>query len=153
MIKQQNLTPITNLLLIPIFLLTLISGVKLHLFNNHLEVYSLLWTTIHLSSSLMFIILIATHIKLHKFWYRNLFNDKVKSNVKRKYRITLILAFLLIGVLLTGVMIWFNGNNSDSGLWHYKLGLIMSALALLHFIKRAQSLSKNLQILKPSPNS
>lgn len=136
---------LTDLVLVPLFILTLYTGIKLHIAGhdvNH-EIWHY-WAVFHTIVSLLFTLFGILHVKAHWVWYKNL---KTKG-IKGKSKIVLIFSFVFILVILTGVLLLLciEGANSSTGLFHYKTGLITGVLGTLHMLKRSRFLLKGIQI-------
>ncbi|MGL6180256.1 MAG: DUF4405 domain-containing protein [Tannerellaceae bacterium] len=140
---------IIDALLFPIFLLVIYTGIKLHtvghLYESDHEAWSM-WAHSHIIISALSILGFYLHIKAHWGWYKRIFSKGIGS----KSKTTAILSFLYLILLFTGIQLALFIDESDSpvGLWHYKLGLLMSVLLLVHFITRFSTLKKGLFIRK-----
>lgn len=120
----------TDLVLIPAFVLSLYTGIELHLAGHGTEheVWHN-WAAFHVIISLLFTLLTCIHIKSH--WKR----------YKRLAIQLLTIAFL--SVVITGFGLFFiHGANSSLGIFHYQNGLIASIFILLHVFKRKQFLAR-----------
>lgn len=135
---------IIDLILIPVFILVIYSGLKLHVMG-HIQNHDIwaYWAHFHIVTSIISLLVGGLHIKLHWGWYKGF----MKVGLGKKSRITLILSILFLTLTLTGIMmiIFIDGGNSSIGLWHYKLGLIMIPLLIGHTIKRFPLLRKGLK--------
>lgn len=70
----------------------------------------------------------------------------MKNGIGRKSKITVVLSIIFLLLSVTGiVLLGVNGANSPLGLWHYATGIIMTAVALCHIIKRMSVLYKSLR--------
>ena len=126
------------------FIPTALTGFMLHRAGhqpNH-EIWHN-WAVAHIFSSLLFTILIATHIYEHWGWYKSL----LSIGIKNKSRVTITLTILVIIVIITGNVVLFQhqGANSHIGLWHYILGIILTIISVGHFLKRVKILFKGLR--------
>lgn len=134
---------VVDLILIPIFACLLYSGLKLHetghTYNHDTWVF---WAYYHIIAAVLFLIIAGWHIKGHEAWYRSL----IKKGVGKKSRITIVLTLLFLIEVLTGIILilFVNGANSPLGLGHYKLGLIMALLVLIHLVSRFTIMIKGL---------
>lgn len=117
------------------FVVSAISGIGLHIAGHeacHETWHN--WATVHVLSSLFWLIFVVFHIKKHWRWYKSI----PSNGIKKKSRITLALSFVFPLVTVTGIILiaCVDGANSAIGLWHYKLGLLLLILSLIHCIKR-----------------
>lgn len=126
-----------DIALIPVFLASAVSGVALHV-AGHGEVPGVqqCWAAAHVVIVAVFSVLVASHVKAHKGWYKGLF----KNGVGSKSRITLLLSALFVCVFVSGLASLFAGDASHIGLWHYAAGLVMSAAVLIHLSGRLRRL-------------
>ena len=135
---------ITDLLLLLAFIPVSTTGFALH-YTGHQCNHELWhnWAVAHVLSSLIFFIPLTTHIYGHWGWYKSL----LKNGTKNKSRVTIILSALMLIVIITGIIVLFKhqGANSNLGIRHYILGIILSIVAIGHFIKRRKVLFKGLK--------
>lgn len=73
----------TDLILIPLFILSLYTGIKLHIAGHHAnhEIWHN-WTVFHTIASLLFTIFGIVHIKSHWGWYKGLKTTGCKGKKK-----------------------------------------------------------------------
>ena len=109
----------TDIALVPTFVLTFYSGIKLHVAGHGTshEVWHN-FALFHIITSLLFLAACIMHIRSHAAWYKGLF----QKGLGKKSRITLwtTVAFILAtstGIVLLGV----EGANSGIGMWHYRI--------------------------------
>ena len=135
---------LTDLLLLITFVPSSVTGFILH-WAGHQNSHDLWhnWAVAHIILTLILTILVAIHIYGHWGWYKSLF----KGGIKNKSRVTVVLSALMMAVVITGVIVLFRhkGPNSGLGLWHYVIGIIMTIVAIGHFIKRHRILIKGLK--------
>lgn len=128
--------------LIFVFAITAYSGFELHIaghFSTH-EVWHN-WAVCHTLASLAFIVLGVLHIQTHRGWYKSL----ISEGIGKKSRITIWLSFIYLIVSITGiVLLSIKGGNTDIGLWHYKMGIVLTIIGVGHFIKRFPILRKSI---------
>ena len=127
-----------DLMLVPVFVLSLYTGVELHIAGqgSDPEIWHN-WAASHISVSLLFLILGIVHVKSHWGWYKGLKTSGCKG--KRKAVLWLSVVFLL--TVVSGLLLLFvEGANSPMGLLHYKIGIFVSVLSVLHILKRKQFL-------------
>ena len=127
--------------LIPAFLLSAYSGIELHVAGHgpeHATWHH--WAIFHVLVSLAFLLLGILHVKMHWGWYTSYF----KKGLGNKSRITLSLTILFVLVTLTGIaLLEVEGANSGIGLWHYRIGLLVTLISTLHLAKRWPTLKKS----------
>lgn len=132
---------LTDLVLVPIFVLSFYSGIKLHIAgegSSH-EVWHN-WAVFHTIVSLLFMVLGAVHVKSHWGWYKGL---KTKG-CKGKRKAVLLLSVVFLAVVVSGLWLLFfiDGADSSLGLLHYITGNIVVILSIFHILKRKQVLYK-----------
>lgn len=150
---------IVDLILVPVFILVVWSGLKLHV-AGHGDSHDLWhqWALFHILAALLSLVFGVLHVKTHWGWYKKLFEKGpdsgvvIKSNSavkkeRRKSRMTMILSALFLIETVTGITLvaFVEGGNSGIGLWHYTLGIAMSLLFLWHIVKRFSMLKKGLR--------
>lgn len=125
---------VIDLTLIPAFVFSAVSGVLLHAAGHggcHEAWHN--WAVAHISASVLFLLLVALHVKTHMGWYKGL----VKKGIGSKSRLTLLLTLLFAVVCLSGIALLFVcGAGSHIGLWHYAAGLVLIAVSLVHLSTR-----------------
>ena len=135
---------LTDLLLLIAFVPSSATGFILH-WAGHQSSHELWhnWAVAHVITTLLLTILVAIHIYGHWGWYKSLF----KNGIKNKSRVTIALSALILIVIVTGIVVLFRhqGANTGLGLWHYILGMVITAVALGHFIMRHKVLIKGLK--------
>lgn len=119
---------------IPVFATLIISGIGIHVtdeFEQHHIWHN--WAVAHVIAGTLFLVLGALHIKGHWHWFKTLL-----QTFKKKSKPTMILSVLFLFETLTGIILlaFTDGGNSHIGLWHWWVGLIMSAFAIGHLLKR-----------------
>ena len=134
---------IVDWLLILVAGLSAYSGVKLHIaghFFTH-EVWHN-WAIFHIITSVLFSIIGIIHIKNHWGWYKSITKRKFNNKIGN----TLFLSIIFGLVSLTGIILilFVNGANSHIGIWHYRLGLIIAILSIVHIIRRWHILRKSI---------
>lgn len=133
---------LTDLLLVPLFILTIYTGLELHIAGhgtNH-EIWHN-WAVFHTIASFMFSTFGTIHIITHWSWYKGL----KRKGMKKKSKPVLILTLILILTTLTGIwlLIGIEGSNTPMGVFHYATGLAMSVLGILHILKRWRFYTKH----------
>jgi len=138
---------IVDIVLIPLFILLIYSGLKLHYADHqnehHIWEY---WAEYHVIVSIILLVAIWLHVKAHWSWYKTL----VKKGIQKKSKITIGLSILFIILIMTGILLVFfiDGGNSHVGLFHYWVGLLMVILSIIHIISRFHLLVKGLGLKK-----
>lgn len=131
--NKGRLIFITDLLLLPVFVVCFYTGVRLHL-AGHASVLAIVqsWAVAHVCASLIFLLLVLLHVKCHWAWYRSL-----KSGCKGRKKMVLFLSVVFVFVSLSGAsLFFFSSDDAHVGLLHYKLGLLFGVLSVLHILKR-----------------
>lgn len=136
-----------DLSLIPIFILLTYSGVMLHTAShiaNHAEWEY--WAEYHTIAGIISLIAGWLHVKAHWSWYKGLF----KKGIGKKSKVTVIVSVLFLVLIITGLILilFINGGNSPVGLWHYRLGLGMALLLIVHTATHFSVLMKGLGLKK-----
>ena len=128
-------------ILIVVFIVSAISGFGLHIAghgNSHELWHN--WAVVHVLGSILFLVAIIFHVTTHWGWY----NGIIKNGIGRKSKVTAVLSIVFLLLSVTGiVLLGINGANSPLGLWHYKIGIAMTAIAIVHTIKRLSILRKS----------
>lgn len=131
-------------ILLVVAALSAYSGVELHV-AGHGDVHEIWhnWAVVHVITSFLFLIFGVVHVKMHWGWYKSLF----VQGIGNKSRVTLLLSVVFIVVILTGVALlaFVDGANSGMGLWHYRIGLIVSAISIGHIVKCWHILKKSIE--------
>lgn len=134
---------IIDWILIPLFILTTYTGIELHIAghgDNHETWHN--WAAFHVIASLLFLIVVLFHIITHWNWYKGIVN----RGIRKKSKVTICLSAIFILAIFTGVaLLNINGANSSIGLWHYKIGILMGILSIVHIFKRISILYKSLK--------
>ncbi|MCX4302275.1 MAG: DUF4405 domain-containing protein [Alistipes sp.] len=130
---------LNDLLLVPLFVLTVWTGIELHVAghgSDHAVWHH--WALFHTVVGLLFMAAGAIHVKSHWGWYKGL--KTLKRRDKRKMVLLFSVVFLLVVVSGLALLFFFDGANTLTGLLHYKIGLAVSLLGLLHILKRKRFL-------------
>lgn len=129
--------------LVVLFLITAISGFGMHISGTRCphEVWHI-WAVVHTISSVAFLIAGIMHINTHLGWYKNW----LMKGIGNKSRVTAILSVIFIFISITGIIliVAIDGANSGMGLWHYRIGIVMTGISLGHIIKRMPILKNSL---------
>ena len=130
---------ITDLLLIPVSIASVITGFGLHVSGHDSphEVWEQ-WAAAHVVATVLFLVLGIFHVWHHWAWYKSLFS----KGLGKKSRVTLLLtiAFLLLSVTGVVLIVAIDGPNSTTGHLHYLFGLLLTILSLWHIIVRWKAL-------------
>lgn len=113
------------------FVASAISGIGLHIAGHGTshEVWHN-WAVAHVLLSLLWLISVVCHIKRHRHWYKSI----VSKGIGKKSPITLVLSATFLIVTVTGIVLiaCVDGANSTVGIWHYRLGVLLIILSLIH---------------------
>lgn len=134
---------LTDWTMIPLFILTVFSGIVLHI-TGHRSNHDLWhnWAVCHILSSIIFLVIAILHVKQHWGWYKGI----VRNGIGKKCKITVLLSAVFLLVSVTGfILLGVNGANSGIGLWHYKIGIVTIVFSIGHILKRAELLLKSLK--------
>lgn len=141
-IKKLNKVIKLDLALIPMALLSIITGFLLHA-ASHGNSHALweFWAVVHILCSIAFMVMIGIHIKHHKAWFVSFIkNMRIKTS---KGRMNLLLLLFFIVTISTGLILLFIwDDHSKLGLWHYKIGILFAVLSIAHIIRRHAVLHK-----------
>lgn len=126
----------TDLTLVPLFLLTLLTGIGLHVADHGADAAARhLWNVWHALSGLLMLAVVALHLWNHRNWYRNV----ARMGNHRRRNMVLALTALFTCVAVTGLSLLF-GSAHHAGIFHYQTGILLGVLTLLHIWKRRRSL-------------
>ncbi|MBR5531624.1 MAG: hypothetical protein IKU63_09020 [Bacteroidaceae bacterium] len=127
--------------LIPLFVLTVLGGVKLHV-SGHRDVHEVwhAWAVFHVLSSVVFFSASVIHVRLHWAWYKALFHLRFQ----KKSINTVLLSLLMVLVSITAISLLFfvDGANTAMGLRHYRIGLMCALFGGIHLFRRLPILAK-----------
>lgn len=92
------------------------------------------WAAAHVAASTAWFIAAAFHIGRHKLWYKRLVSERTGT----KSLLTLFLTLAFLAVTVTGLVLitCIDGAESATGLWHYKAGILLAVLSLIHCVGR-----------------
>ncbi|MBR4846474.1 MAG: hypothetical protein IKU98_08675, partial [Bacteroidaceae bacterium] len=77
----------------------------------------------------------------HWGWYKSL----ITKGLGKKSRITVGLSLIYLIASVTGiVLLAVEGANTGVGLWHYKIGILLTLIGLGHLVKRFPILRKSI---------
>ena len=126
---------LTDLLLIPVSIASVITGFGLHVAGEDSphEVWEQ-WAAAHVVATVLFLVLGILHVWHHWVWYKSLFG----KGLGKKSRVTLLLTITFLFLIVTGLIliVAIDGPNSTTGHLHYIFGLLLTILALWHIVKR-----------------
>lgn len=135
-----------DLALIPVFLLLIVSGIGIHV-NGEPGRHELwhTWAVIHVIAAALFLVLGIFHIKGHWAWFKSL-----AKTLKKKSKPNMILSLLFLFETVSGIVLlaFVDGADSDIGLWHWWIGLIMTGFGIGHLIKRWKTLKIGISKLR-----
>lgn len=132
--------------LIVVFIVSAISGFGLHV-AGHGDSHEIWhhWAVFHVLGSVLFLVTIIFHVATHRGWYKRV----IKKGIDRNSKVTAVLSVIFLLLSVTGLaLLGINGANSPLGLWHYKIGIITTVIALGHVIKRLSVFRKSLNCRK-----
>lgn len=129
---SKNLRQSTDWAAALFFALTLYSGVQLHVAAT----FNML--ILHIAASLLLLAAIAIHIAQHGAWFKALRKPSSSRKVKRRRIAVLLLAALFLATAISGICMM--SFHVALGMLHFAVGLAMSALAMLHLLKRRKLL-------------
>ena len=129
--------------LVPLFLLTLVTGLALH-GAGHAPGHAdrQFWALFHLVSGAAFTLAGLLHVGMHRGW-----SGTLAPGVGCTSRLTRLLSPLFAAALPTGtgLLLSRGGPPASMGLMHYKTGLVMGLVAFLHLGKRFRTLLRGLK--------
>ena len=130
--------------LYPLGLLTILSGIALHIAghgdNHHAwEIRAV----IHSVIAVPFTVLLACHIRSHWAW----FIHTRQNAINRKRLVTTTLTVVSILTAFSGIaLLAIQGANTHAGLLHYKTGIGLALLMLIHGVKRIRIIEKAISV-------
>ena len=131
-------------LLLAAFLLSACSGIGLHA-AGHGGIHEVWhrWAVFHVLTSLAMLILGTLHVQTHWAWYKGWF----RNGLGKRSRVTALLSCIFLLVVFTGIILLsaVEGEGSAIGLWHYRIGLLLTLISLGHIIKRWKVLRKSVK--------
>lgn len=137
--NRKRLIYFTDLVLLPLFVLSFYSGMELHIAGHGTE-HEIWhnWAVFHTIAGLFFALSGIIHVKTHWAWYKGLKAKRWKG----KSKIVLLLSGVFACMAGTGILLLFciDGANSFTGLLHYKTGIIMGVLGISHILGRIHRL-------------
>lgn len=124
--------------LVPLFVLLALTGLKLHIAGHGTDhdVWHN-WAVAHIVIGALFTFVSGWHIKMHWNWYKTI----PKKGFGKKSQVTAAVSVAFVCTVVTGLLLLgVEGANSGIGLWHYKLGILMLLLAIIHLALRGTAL-------------
>lgn len=128
---------VINRLLIVFAILTLISGLRLHigystLVQHHSQYEA--WLIGHIVCSALLIILAVAHTMKNNWWFKSLKfpNKNFRTVLQRTFTPGVVLLFL--SLVVTGLCMlcgWYSAH-SHIWIWHFYLGIAWAVVAVLH---------------------
>ena len=138
---------ITDIVVLLTFIPASISGFGLHAagHNSSHEIWHN-WAVVHIFSTLAFTIAVGVHIYGHWNWYKGW----LQKGLGKKSRVTALLSILMLVTIITGNIVFIGDQVPNTGisLWHYAIGVILTIIALGHFLKRIKILVKGIKQIK-----
>lgn len=130
----------TDLAMVPLFIIVAVSGIKYHLSGHYgTEDAICFWRIIHATASILFAMLMGTHIWQHRKWFKAI----VKSKIRSKYT-NCALALIASFETVTGLILIISGQPL-LGHVHWIGGLMLIVLTLLHIVPRIKVLAATLR--------
>ncbi|WP_299101058.1 hypothetical protein [uncultured Alistipes sp.] len=124
----------TDRTLVPLFLLTVWSGLELHAAGHSARPDAIgTWPAVHIAASAAFTAASILHIVHHRKWYTAL-----AGGIGGRSRMTLLLSVCFLAAALSGIAALF---DDGSGPFHYKTGLLLVPVGLLHLLKQLRILT------------
>lgn len=122
--KKAKTRKFTDWSLVPLFLLTLWTGIELHVSDyvtNHEAWHT--WAVAHSLAGVLMTGFIIAHVCQHWKWYKTITTPLKAPKARVRRRVVLILTTLFAAVIVTGLMLLLiiDGANSHVGLWHFGL--------------------------------
>lgn len=133
--KRKQFIYLTNLSMVPLFILSLYTGIKLHITSHSFDTEALhRWSAFHCIASLLFVLLVSAHIRSHWGWYKNAWNKRRQA----RRHIVFLLSFIFISTSITGILLLLGAENAvfSVSMLHYRIGLLLGILVILHILKR-----------------
>lgn len=139
----MGIQKITDWTLVPLFLLTLWSGIKLHVSDYssaHDDWHT--WAVVHSIAGVLMTVFIIMHVRQHWKWYKALRKPLKVKKARNRRRAVLALTFLFAAVIATGIalLLFVDGADSHTGLFHFWTGIMASLFAIGHILKRSKQL-------------
>ena len=142
--SRRRVIAITDLLLIPVFLASGITGLGLHVAGHRAthEVWEN-WATAHVIASTLMLLLAIYHVYAHWAWYKSWF----KNGRGKKSGVTMALTLALLFLVVTGIILLavITGPNSGVGISHLAVGVLLIILSTIHILKRIKALTRMLK--------
>ena len=124
-------------------ILSTVTGIGMH-HAGHFAVHEVWhnWAVAHILVSLFMLVTGVLHIQTHWNWYKGL----LKGQIKSKSLLTILLSVVFVVLVATGLILLFiEGANSEMGIWHWVIGLLIIMLSAGHIIRRFHILKKNIK--------
>ena len=135
---------ITDLLLIPVFLASGITGIGLHVAGHRSshEVWEN-WATAHVIASALMLLLVIYHVYSHWAWYKSW----IRNGRGKKSGVTMALTLAFLFLVVTGIILLavITGPNSGVGISHLAVGVLLIILSVIHILKRIKALTRMLK--------
>ena len=127
--------------LLLLLIATVVSGFVLHVVDHKAshEVCEIV-EKIHAVVSISFFVVILMHIKMHFAWYKSL----LKSGFSNKSVLSAFMSIFVPFVAISGILLLFL-KGMGIGFWHYRFGIVMGVVCLIHIIKRFNILRKSIK--------
>lgn len=140
---KAKIRKLTDWSLVPLFLITLWSGIELHICDyvaRHATWH--MWAVTHSIAGILMAGFIISHVSQHWKWYKAITKPLKAPKARVRRRVVLILTTLFAAVIITGLLLllFIDGSDSHVGLGHFWLGIAASLFAIGHILKRYKQL-------------
>lgn len=124
-----------------VFLLSVVSGFLFHAAGHdgsHEQWHDM--AVFHVLTSLLFLIVAILHLITHRGWYKSV----AHKGLDRKSKVAAVLTVIFLVTVVTGfVLLGVDGANTETGLWHYRSGIVLVLISVGHIFKRIPLLRKS----------
>lgn len=132
--NRGKLIYLTDLLLVPVFVVSLGTGLWLHA-EGHVGRHAAGLETCHIIAGVLFVLLAAVHVWCHWKWYRNLFS----TMSGRKVALSLF-SVAALALVVSGIVSWIGCFGEHLCLLHYQAGIVAGIMGIVHILKRRRFL-------------
>lgn len=132
--NRGKLIYLTDLSLVPVFVVSLGTGLWLHV-EAHVGRHAAGLETCHIIAGVLFVLLAAVHVWCHWKWYRNLFSTMSGRKVA-----LLLFSVAALAVVVSGIVLWSGCFGGHLCLLHYQAGIVAGMMGIVHILKRRRFL-------------
>ena len=141
-LNAEDMKPIfrTDIYLLLFFVLTLVTGIKVHYASHYLTHDAWHnWSLAHFSFAVLMLVTACIHIRQHWGWFKSFTRS---ATLQRK--ITTIVTILFVLTVLSGtyLLLFVEGQYSAAGVAHFWIGIVFGVFAIGHFIRRFKVFKK-----------